>query len=535
MVRGSVSRHLRSWGLQRRGRPFQLQIALVTIVLLFASMLTQAHVSAQGAPSLTINGSPGPVTIVDGESFQAEGTGMTPNTVHILETFSGSGCQESNNSTVFLSDSNGGGSRQFQQSGVGPFSIQIRNPVDSQAPRSNCVNLVLIEAEPEPTETPIPTEVPTETPVPTDAPTETPVPTEDPTEVPTEEPPTPLLTIDRSTGPVTIESGTEFELEGIDFTPNASVRVEFHGAAGCPGAISFFEQTADVEGNLIVRQIAGVSGATISFLFVDPERGASNCLDIVKVAAQPTETPVSTEIPDSTETPVPTIVSTEPAEPTATSVDATGSAIITLTTEDGSDIPDGTLVCLDSDCLDPLTTASLIASVVPSGFEVPFGELEPGSYTLAVFFGNEQVFAETIEIVAGEVTEVTVVLPAADDPATPTNDITPTVAGTEVPDSEVTATPSYEVTREPTQDCDVPVIAPPVVNPPVVQPTVYVQYQQSEQYAQYEQDDPCETPTVAKLPSTGSGSTGSAQFAMLFALSGAMLLTAAVAWRRRTQ
>jgi hypothetical protein len=119
-------------------------------------------------------------------------------------------------------------------------------------------------------------------------------------------------------------------------------------------------------------------------------------------------------------------------EPTGTSTDVpveNGTAVITVVTEDGSPIPDNTIVCLDLDCrnLDEVMTGA----AAPSGTTVTFTDLAPGQHLVSVTVAGSLAASQTVTVAAGAVTEVTIVLPAAD--ATPNIIIIPPGSGSGQP------------------------------------------------------------------------------------------------------
>jgi hypothetical protein len=165
-----------------------------------------------------------------------------------------------------------------------------------------------------------------------------------------------------------------------------------------------------------------------------------------------------------------------PVATTTTAPGESGSAFITVTTADGSDIPDGTTICADDDCQDLDAIASLIAFAAPSGSQVSFGNLSPGTRQLIALVNGETVYAAAIEIVSGETIDVTIVLQAG-DPASP-------------PAPNPTTGPAYP---EPT--------AMPVTT----------------------------------LPSTGTRSPGGASEIFLVLLGGLLVLAGLAGWRARTR
>jgi LPXTG-motif cell wall-anchored protein len=140
----------------------------------------------------------------------------------------------------------------------------------------------------------------------------------------------------------------------------------------------------------------------------------------------PTETATATVTNTATDTPTNTIVSTATEIPptatdtptsTVTGVPATstivaqpGTAVVTVVTSSGSPIPDDTVVCLSAQCQ---SLDDIAAAAAPSGTSVTFGGLAPGTYPLTGFVGAGQVYADTIAIVSGETTAVTITLDGA--------------------------------------------------------------------------------------------------------------------------
>jgi hypothetical protein len=100
-----------------------------------------------------------------------------------------------------------------------------------------------------------------------------------------------------------------------------------------------------------------------------------------------------------------------PTEPGAT----TGIVAVTLLTEDGSDLPDGIVVCLDLDCreLDALASMNAMVAAAPSGTTITFGDVSPGEHLVSVRVDELLVASQAVTVAAGETTAVVIVLPGA--------------------------------------------------------------------------------------------------------------------------
>ena len=100
-----------------------------------------------------------------------------------------------------------------------------------------------------------------------------------------------------------------------------------------------------------------------------------------------------------------------------------GGVAVTIVTSDGSLVPDDTVVCLDASCVD---LDDFSAAAAPSGSVASFADVAPGTHVLTVTVDGVSVFDESIEVVGGAVTEVTITLPVG-GAATPGSTVTPVV------------------------------------------------------------------------------------------------------------
>lgn len=183
--------------------------------------------------------------------------------------------------------------------------------------------------------------------------------------------------------------------------------------------------------------------------------------EVTEPQSTQTTTPVSTVSSTIVVTNTPT--STEPAIPTVTTTVSaeTGNLVVTVQTSDGSDLPDGLSVCIDSQCqsIAPVglngTTHGFRAALIPSGIQVTFDDLLLGEHVVTLRDGRNQVIdQQQVTIADGETTQVFFILRVG---AT----ATPTVAGTivvtsptavstgTIPAPTVTAT-TGSVTKTPT-------------------------------------------------------------------------------------
>jgi hypothetical protein len=90
-----------------------------------------------------------------------------------------------------------------------------------------------------------------------------------------------------------------------------------------------------------------------------------------------------------------------------------GTVVLTLVTSDSSPIPDDTIVCLGDVCQ---ALDAIAAAAAPSGTLVTFTGVDPNTYPVTVYTGGIVVFSEQVEIVAGQLLELTITI----DPAAPT-------------------------------------------------------------------------------------------------------------------
>ena len=326
-------------------------------------------------PVITFDGSAGPVNFVPSmDTHVVAGSGFTPGADSRFKLFDGSTCSGTALFDISVAgDSSGNLEQPLQIGSAGTRSIHIIDTINGV---SNCVVLIAAEATATSTADPDPTVTSTVV--------------ADPTATSTAEPdPTATSTAE------------------ADLTATSTAEAD-------PTATA----TEDPDLNATATSTATVVADPTATSTADPDPTATSTESL-----PPTSTATEVVAPTPTEPPASTTVPTEPVGPTATSTTEPtgepGAAIITVTTVDGSEIPDGTSVCLGTDCQNLDAIASLVAMAAPSGTQASFGGLLPGSYPLTVFIGSQQVYAVNIEIVARETVQVTIVLPAVDDPATP--------------------------------------------------------------------------------------------------------------------
>lgn len=183
-------------------------------------------------------------------------------------------------------------------------------------------------------------------------------------------------------------------------------------------ATSRAEQTATVAAGqtatsaaATATELANSNAATQTQAAIDTQ-GTSDANATATAAAQQTIDAGATQ----------TAQVTPPTTSTPTDVPVeTGAVAVTLVTDDGSDIPDDTLVCLDLDCrsLASLASTSALVAAAPSGTVVTFTDVTPGNHLLSVTVEGTLVASQTVPVAAGATTEVTIVVPAAE--GTPPN------------------------------------------------------------------------------------------------------------------
>ncbi|HWK81582.1 MAG TPA: hypothetical protein VNP95_12475, partial [Thermomicrobiales bacterium] len=136
----------------------------------------------------------------------------------------------------------------------------------------------------------------------------------------------------------------------------------------------------------------------------------------------PTETPTATTAPTETETATAPASATPTVTATATSVQPTITATVTpalaaltvtVRSSDGSTLPDGLQVCLDETCQpvdSGIASTVLVALAAPSGSQVFFADLAPGSYTVSLRTADGiTVDRANVTLVAGESGAITLV------------------------------------------------------------------------------------------------------------------------------
>ncbi|MGC4106580.1 MAG: hypothetical protein QM753_09575 [Thermomicrobiales bacterium] len=147
----------------------------------------------------------------------------------------------------------------------------------------------------------------------------------------------------------------------------------------------------------------------------------------------PTETATATAMSSSTPT------ATETATTIATATPALANLTVTVRSSDGSTLPDGLQVCVDDTCLpvDSGTASTVVmALAAPSGSQIFFSDLAPGSYTVTLRTAESlTVDSASVALEAGESGAVTL-----------TYRVTPTPTSTPATAATVTLVPSPAVT-----------------------------------------------------------------------------------------
>lgn len=173
----------------------------------------------------------------------------------------------------------------------------------------------------------------------------------------------------------------------------------------------------------------------------------------------PTETPTATTVPTETATATapasatPTVTATatsvRPAS-TATATPAPAALTVTVRSSDGSTLPDGLQVCLDETCQpvdSGIASTVLVALAAPSGSQVFFADLAPGSYTVSLRTADGiTVDMANVTLVAGESGAITLVyrvLPTS----TATTATTPVTTATATSTATVAPSPTAAPTN----------------------------------------------------------------------------------------
>ena len=181
--------------------------------------------------------------------------------------------------------------------------------------------------------------------------------------------------------------------------------------------------------------LLGVVSAPTNNLLKE-RNGDNNVAESVSLLEEPTPTPSPTATetvvpsPTATETVVPSPTATETAVPTATATATdvlivNGTVVVTLGTNTGNRIPDETIVCIADQCQE---LDALAAAAVASGTSVTFSDVPAGTWSLTVLTAGTQVYATSVDVVAGETLEVSVILSVGVGtpiPLTPGTTVTP--------------------------------------------------------------------------------------------------------------
>ena len=301
---------------------------------------------AQGAPTLLVNGSEGPLTVPLGADLNVSLTGLVPDSSLTVAWYVGADC-----GLGFSGVENG------SASDTGTYSGTLESPSGAPATwfvratngpnNSNCVQVSWISAPQSPTPDPTATTAPPPTPTPTIPPSPTPTVTPSPEPSPTPDPGPLVLTVNGGAGPLIARAGDTAVLEMTGLVPLRDFQLHLSLQPTCTDAVTEIPFTGSASSYRY--QVVGVfsAGSTYSYRVVQDGR-TSNCVTI-SIPAASTATATSTTVPTATAT----VTVTPSPEPTATA-SATSTTIPTST-------PSPTVTPVPTGTMPPTATATSTA------------------------------------------------------------------------------------------------------------------------------------------------------------------------------